>query len=236
MVTGENLNVPYLDLTRGLGFHLIMNYFTRMVAYKCYNYNADYEFGGPSQVRYFKEDGYEYLKGVTCNFQPGWPGSGGSKTRAKVFCSPYKEFLQSVNLFGKESGSVTYRNTVRAYVDCGEGYQVARFSCSTSNSKFQLAEEWDGKDKYWGTKSMEESDAPNWKTGWGRNADEQYRRYDRYAFCVYENKSWGAWISKQSTTVTVTGEHMIGFIIIFVLPREMLLTNHEPTCFTSSYL
>ena len=50
----------------------------RMVAYKCYNYNDDYDFNkGQSEVRYTKINGVEYLKGVTCKFEPDWPGAGG---------------------------------------------------------------------------------------------------------------------------------------------------------------
>lgn len=177
----------------------------RMVAYKCSNYNDDYFFAAKSELRYKKIDGREFLKGITCNFDPETPWSGGSKTEAKVWCVGMYNYVGLKNVSAKKSGKVKYQGTVRQYVDCGAGYHVASFTCSTSNSKFKLCES--SGDKLWGTKSKDEPNPGDWEDGWNRHVyDAQHREYDRYAYCVYENKSWGAWIAKQSTTVTVTAK------------------------------
>ena len=182
----------------------------RMVAYKCYNDNDKYDFdGGASEMRYTKIDGVYYIKGISCDFQPTCASDGGSTTRAEVFCAPIDEYLEEKTVITSiDTGNLYYKNTASTYVDCGEEYQVASFTCSTTNDKFELKEvektQGGSYFRYWGTKSYLEKDPPNWNHD-TQSAGYQNRRYDRYAYCTYENQSFmhGFFDLTQSTTITV---------------------------------
>ena len=180
----------------------------RMIAYKCYNDNDKYYLDGyiwdRSEMRYTKIDGVEYLKGVTCFYDSDANSPGGSLTRAEVFCAPIGEVLEGKTVTTSiDTGKLYYENTAHTYVDCGQGYQVASFTCSTSNDKFKLYES-EKKGKCWGTKSYLEQDPPEWDRGYTRWTLDENRRYDRYAYCTYQNQSlMGFFTLTQSTTITV---------------------------------
>ena len=171
----------------------------RMVGYKCYNYNDGYSFDTSSKLRYSTtEDGVIYPKGITCTFDNnGQFWKGGSLTRAKVFCAPYLQHLSKKSVRAEGSHNVYRGAEAEQYVDCGEGYLVASFTCSSTRSNIFTLEEY-------GTFSKDEivTDPPEWRQNWNDHATFQYRKYDRYAFCVYLNDG-GPIGQERSTTVTV---------------------------------